>query len=145
MPAHAGTFDGMGSTNDELTAPAREADRRFFAALREADTGSLAELLTDDFVLVDVLMGSEVSRATLIDALAAGNLTFDSIDVVSSRVRRYGDAAIVVGRTEMRGRTGETDWSARSRYTHLFVAEGGRWRLASAQGTPIADEAARDR
>jgi uncharacterized protein (TIGR02246 family) len=118
---------------------AAEADRRFFEALRGADTDALAGLLTDDFVLVDVLMGSEVSRPTLLEALAARKLTFDVVDVVTTRVRRYGDAAVVVGRTEMRGRAGDTAWSARSRYTHVFVTQNGRWRLASAQGTQIAD------
>ena len=117
-----------------------DADQSFFAALRAADAPALAALLTDDFVLIDVMRGSEVPRAELIGAVAGGVLRFDTIDVIGSRVRRYGNAAIVTGQTEMRGRAGEDAWSARSRYAHVFVEQEGRWRLASAQGTQIAGD-----
>jgi hypothetical protein len=40
-----------------------DADQSFFAALRAADGAALATLLTDDFVLVDVMRGAEVPRA----------------------------------------------------------------------------------
>jgi hypothetical protein len=38
----------------------------------------------------------------------------------------------------MKMRFGGEVVSANSRYTHVFVKDSGRWRLASAQGTPIA-------
>jgi hypothetical protein len=57
---------------------------------------------------------------------------------VNSRLRWYGDAAVVTGETRMAGRFGEQRWSAHSRYTHVYVFAEGGWLLASAQGTPIA-------
>src|SRR5262249_37068729 len=118
-----------------------DADRSFFAALRAGDGAALAALLTDDFVLVDVMRGAEVPRADLVGAVEGGQLRFDAIDVIASRGRHYGgDAAVVTGRTEMRGRAGDVTWSVRSRYTHVYVRQDGRWRLASAQGTPIAGD-----
>ena len=116
----------------------QEADQSFFTALRTADGPALAALLTDDFVLIDVLRGGEVPRGDLIAAVGAGQLRFDAIEVVASRVRRYGDTAIVTGETRMRGRFGDAGWAAHSRYTHVYVQQDGRWRLASAQGTQIA-------
>jgi ketosteroid isomerase-like protein len=115
-----------------------DADQSFFAALRAADGAALASLLTDDFVLIDVMRGGEVPRADLIGVVGAGQLRFDTIDVIASRVRRYGDTAIVTGETRMRGRFGDDAWSAHSRYAHVYVEQDGRWRLASAQGTQIA-------
>jgi ketosteroid isomerase-like protein len=117
------------------------ADRAFFVALKAADRSALDRLLTSDFVLVDVMMGSEIPRAGLLDAIFGGQIVFEAIDVLESRVRRYPGVAIVTGRTAMRGRAGSAEWSANSRYTHVFVEEGGQWRLASAQGTPIVDDA----
>lgn len=38
----------------------------------------------------------------------------------------------------MSGRYEGTPWSASSRYTHVYIEDQGAWRLASAQGTPIA-------
>lgn len=117
-----------------------DADQSFFTALRAGDGTALAALLTDDFVLIDVMRGGEVARADLIGAVGAGQLCFDAIDVVSSRVRTYGSTAVVTGETRMRGRFGDAGWSAHSRYAHVFVEQDGRWRLASAQGTQIAGD-----
>jgi hypothetical protein len=68
-----------------------------------------------------------------------GHLRFERIEADSSEVllRRYGSTAIVVGRTEMRGSFNVAPFQATSRYTHVFVEDRGRWRLASSQGTPI--------
>jgi ketosteroid isomerase-like protein len=118
----------------------QDADRSFFTALRACDGPALAALLTDDFVLIDVLRGGEVPRGDFIGAVGAGQLRFDDVDVLSSRVRRYGSTAVVTGETRMRGRFGDTSWAAHSRYTHVYVEQGGRWRLASAQGTQIAGD-----
>ena len=46
---------------------------------------------------------------------------------------------IVIGRTEMQLRFDQTAFTTKSRYTHVYVEERGRWRMVSAQGTPIAD------
>ena len=112
--------------------------RLFFAALIAADASTLRDLLTDDFLLIDVMSGSEVPRETLLELVGSGRLRFDSVVPAEVRVRRYGPAAVVTGRTEMTGRFGTTPFSARSRYTHVFVEQSGRWCLASAQGTAIA-------
>jgi ketosteroid isomerase-like protein len=55
-------------------------------------------------------------------------------------VRRYGSAAVVTGETNMRGRIADAAWSAHSRYTHIYVEQDGRWRLASARGTQIVGD-----
>jgi ketosteroid isomerase-like protein len=114
------------------------AERRFFAALVEGDASSLEDVLADDFLLIDVMSGSEIPRAAMLDVLRSGQLKFLSIEPAEARVRRYGQTAVITGRTEMKmsfdGNTIET----RSRYTHVFVEQDGRWRMVSAQGTQIA-------
>jgi len=117
-----------------------DADRRFFSALLAANLGALDLLLTPDFLLIDVARGSEVRKEAFLGAIRTGQLSFSRIDAAESRVRVHGTAAIVTGRTEMAGRMGGAPFSAKSRYTHVFVVEDGRWRLASAQGTPIAED-----
>ncbi len=114
-----------------------EAERRFFAALQDGDVDRLEQLLADDFLLVDVLSGSEVARSALLEALASGDLVFEAIDALESRERRYGATAIVNGRTRIRGRFKTQEFGAHSRYTHVYVRQDGRWRLATAQGTPV--------
>lgn len=124
----------MMTNKDEVLA----AERRFFDALLEANPVALEEILTDDFLLVDVMMGSVVPKAPLVAAVAEGQVAFRSIDRLEADVRFYGETAVVVGRTQMAGDFGGTAFTASSRYTHVFVKDGG-WRLASAQGTQIAE------
>jgi len=37
----------------------------------------------------------------------------------------------------MTGQFGETPFAAKSRYTHVYAEQQGRWRLVAAQGTQI--------
>jgi ketosteroid isomerase-like protein len=118
------------------------ADGAFFAALLTADVARLEALLSDDFLIVDVNQGAVTARTPFIGFVASGAARFDAIDTTpaESVVRVYGDTAVVVGSTAMRFQLEDgTSFAARSRYTHVFVrAPSGAWRLASAQGTPIA-------
>jgi ketosteroid isomerase-like protein len=122
----------------ELNALA--TDREFFAALIGGKLEVLDQLLVDDFILVDVMRGDEISKPALLAAVASGQVKFESIEPADAKVRNFGSTAIVNGRTEMRGRAGDTAFAARSRYTHVYVEQRGRLRLASAQGTQIAEE-----
>jgi ketosteroid isomerase-like protein len=124
------------TTRDEVSA----AEDRFFAALLGADGKALDALLTADFLLVDVLTGSEIPGSALRELVAGGPLVFEAIERIDSRVRVYGSAAVVTGQTRMRGRYQQQSWSAHSRYTHVYIRRKGVWQLASAQGTPIAPQ-----
>jgi ketosteroid isomerase-like protein len=125
-----------------MTARAEDilaVEDQFFSALLHADGETLRALLTPDFVLVDVMTGSEIPASALVDVVGAGQLRFEVIERLESRVRRYGSAAVVTGRTRMRGRYGDQPFGAHSRYTHVYVRRASGWKLASAQGTPVAD------
>jgi ketosteroid isomerase-like protein len=114
------------------------ADRAFFTALTSADVESLDSLLVDDFVLIDVSSGSEITKPMLLAAIGSCQVKFDAIEVIESRTRVYtANTAVVTGRTEMRGRVGDVTLTTSSRYTHVFVLQDGAWVLVSAQGTQI--------
>jgi len=117
-------------------------DSAFFTALVDGDGQALDRVLADQFVLVGVNDGAVVPREVLVPLVEQGQLRFDAIEADGSAVllRRYGATAIVVGRTTMRGSFDGAPFGATSRYTHVFVADQGRWRLASAQGTPIVGD-----
>jgi ketosteroid isomerase-like protein len=124
------------------------ADNAFFTALVEGDGQALDRALADRFVLVGVNDGAVVPREALVPLVDQGRLRFDTIQADGSEVllRRYGSTAIVVGRTKLHGSFDGAPFSAKSRYTHVFVEDQGRWRLASSQGTPIVgDEPGADR
>src|SRR5262245_59282984 len=114
-----------------------EADRLFFASLLEVRLDPLDQLLSDDFSLVDVMSGSEVTKSSLLSVMKSGQLKFEAIELVNSHVRLYQATAVILGRTQMKGRFGDLPFSVSSRYTHVYVEDQGRWRMVAAQGTPI--------
>src|SRR2546426_11236458 len=110
------------------------AEQQFLTSLIGSDVGALDRILGDDFLLIDVMTGSEVRKPDLLAVLRSGQLKFEAIEPIESQVRHFGITAVITGRTEMSGRFGETPFKASSRYTHVFVKDQDQWRLVSAQG-----------
>ena len=113
-------------------------DKQFFAALIAVDAQALDHMLVDDFILIDAMSGSEITKSDFLAFIGSGQIKFESIEPAENRVRLYQTTAIVTGRTQMKGRLGDTPFAASSRYTHVFVEQRGAWRLATAQGTQIS-------
>lgn len=126
-------------TNDPLEAVAR-ADDAFFAALLDGRGPVIEDLLTDDFLIVEVQSGSVVDRGDFVAAIANGHVTFDASEAFRNDriIRGYGDVAVVIGRTRMSFTLGDAStFRSASRYTHVFRRVRGRWRMISAQGTAV--------
>ena len=94
------------------TSDAELAEDRFFGALVGGDVASLDAVLTEDFLIVDIATGAVADRASFIGALRGGSLEFHRIELVERATRRYGDTAVVVGRTEMSGAFVGEDFAA---------------------------------
>ena len=112
------------------------SERRFFNGLI-ANVEAVEDLMSDDSLLIDVLSGSEVTKSELVTVLRSGQLKFEKIKPLGSRVRFYDGTALVTGLTEMSGRFGDDPFSVFSRYTHVYVRSVDQWHLVSAQGTQI--------
>ena len=69
-------------------------ERQFFSALLEAKLESLDQVLADDFLLIDVMSGSEISKPALLGAVGSGQLKCEVVAVVESRVRLYSGTAM---------------------------------------------------
>jgi Domain of unknown function (DUF4440) len=114
-----------------------QTDRQFFMSLLDSNIERLDSLLADDFILIDVMRGDEITKSSLLEVMRSGQLRFTRIEPLGSHVRLYEGVAIITGRTQMKARFGEIALSVHSRYTHVFIHQGGQWRLVSAQGTQI--------
>ena len=114
------------------------AEDRFFDALLEGDTEVLDQVLADDFILIDVMTGSEIPKPSLLAVIGAGQLRFDIIERAGHLVRIYQTTAVITGRTRIKGKFANASFATSSRYTHVYVEQPGGWRLVAAQGTPIA-------
>ncbi len=120
------------------------ADLAFFRGLLDRDIPALEALLAEEFLIVDVATGSVHPRAAFLAAISDGMVSFQAIETFPDEavVRLAGPGTgIVIGRTAMSFGDAEGALTeVASRYTHVFQADDGDWRLFSAQGTPIVDE-----
>ena len=116
-------------------------DESFFTALLAADHELLGTILANDFLIIDVLGGQVAHREELLGAISSGLLRFTEVTRHPEErwVRLHDSAAVVAGRTRMVMSYRGDEVSVQSRYTHAYTRESGRWRLMSAQGTPVSD------
>jgi ketosteroid isomerase-like protein len=114
-------------------------DESFFTALLAADHDRLGTILADDFVIIDVLSGQVAGREELLGAISSGQLRFAAVTRYAQdrSVRLRDSAAVVTGRTQLVMRYQGDEVTAQSRYAHVYTRDSGRWRLMSAQGTPV--------
>ena len=71
------------------------AEQQFFSSLIRGDVGALDRILADDFLLIDVMTGSEVKKRDLLAVLGSGQLKFEAIQPMESQVRLYGITAVI--------------------------------------------------
>jgi Domain of unknown function (DUF4440) len=131
-------MSGNNMNNERSDQPGpKETDQQFFSALIQSNHTELGRILSDDFILIDVMTGEENSKAAILEIIRSGALQFESIEPSDVRVRLYPGTAIVTGSTRMYGRFGDAPFTAHSRYTHVYIQQQSQWRLVAAQGTAI--------
>src|SRR5262249_18289587 len=81
--------------------------------------------------------GSVIDRTTDINGFASGAIKPESIERSDMRISVYGDAAIVSGRDDVKGRYNGVGGGGAVRFTHVYVRREGRWQLVASQGTWI--------
>lgn len=110
--------------------------RRWAAAEQAGDADALAEMATDDFLLVGPL-GFVVDRQQWLDRYRNGDLVTSRLDWTDTRARVFGDTAIVVGVHDQDAAYHGRANNGRFRSTHVLVRDDRTWRLASMHLSPI--------
>jgi ketosteroid isomerase-like protein len=128
----ANSVTAAGPPTREETA-VRDAEARWIDALERRDGAALQALLDDDFL--DVTWKGEVrDRGAAIAALNAPGRPPMTQELRDVRVRfAVPDVAIVTGVNAVSSKA--PDFTARVRFTDVFVKRGGAWKALSAQET----------
>jgi ketosteroid isomerase-like protein len=129
----AGTPDRDGSADAELVTIADDWAR----AIVSNDADRIAAFIADDWVIVS---DSGVTSAERFLALVrSGELTHSAMAATGlSRVRIYGDSALVTSRTTSTAHYGGRRSDAGEWTTDVFVKRAGRWLCALTQLTAAA-------
>lgn len=110
----------------------RAINHRLADAYRRSDPDYLARLTSHDFLFTDS-DGFWLEREAFLARLR-GRAPFAAVAYDDVQVRLLGDVAIVHGVLHARTPAGD---AAAARYTDVYAREDGRWRLVSAQNTPV--------
>lgn len=120
----------------DVTAEIKAMEARRYAAMIAGDAAAMDELLCDELrythsnCVVD-------TKESLTGLITGGKLAYKAARPVFDDVLVYGDAAIVTGSMELDVSVGGAERTVKGRFTNVWVKDGGRWRFAAWQSTPL--------
>ena len=106
-------------------------------AFLDGDADRIAELLTEDFTLTDS-SGVVTTRADDIEHARKGTILYEVFENHDMKVRLHGDAALITGRTTVKGTAGDTPFAAEFQFTDTLVRSDGRWRVAASHVSRVS-------
>jgi ketosteroid isomerase-like protein len=119
------------------TQEVEERTREWATAELNGDTRTLGRLLTDDFIGIGPF-GFMLTKEQWLDRYRPDGLRNNTFALDETRVRTYGDAAIVTGRQVQSGSYQGKALPPGGRATLIWVQGNGGWQLAGWHLSPIA-------
>lgn len=107
------------------------------AAYLAGDAQAIERLETKGFVMTSG-QGRAYSRADEIAEAASGTVKYDECSDHEATIHLYGDAAVVTGRTVLKGHSPAGPFQGIFAFTDALVKEGGEWKAAASQVTRVA-------
>jgi ketosteroid isomerase-like protein len=131
---HAGGASCVcGEADDEREI--RKVEAALCDALRSGDAATIDRLEDATYTLTNS-KGEVTTRADDI-ADAKKGVRYDEFGNHDQTVRLYGDAAIVLGVTSVRGNAGGKPFAADFRFTDTYVRRADGWKIAASHATRI--------
>jgi ketosteroid isomerase-like protein len=124
-----------GSVEQELM----KLENEWADAWVKSDVAFNDRIMSDDFTWTSP--GGEVwTKAQDIEEIKSGDSVIASWVLTDVKVRVYGDAAVVTGRSTVKETYKGKELSAQARWTHTWVKLAGRWQCVAAHSSRIAQE-----
>jgi hypothetical protein len=80
------------------------------------------------------------SRGELVDAFKSGKLKIEDYQVSGYEVRIHGDAAIVTGLDQSKGKWDGESFDLRERFSDFYVRKDGMWICVWTHSSTLKDE-----
>ena len=114
----------------------RRVEHALCEAFRTGDADTIARLEDETYTLTNT--HAEVStRADDIAEAKKGENRYSEFRNHDTTVRLYGDAAIVIGITSIKGTSAGKPFELDVRFTDTYVRRAGGWKIAASQATRI--------
>jgi len=129
-----GGMMSMGGTAKTLM----DCEQDWADAYLKGDAARLAEIEADDYISTDP-SGHVYNKAQDIADVKSGTFKAESFKLDDMKVTMVNaTAAVVTGRTTIKGKYQGQDISGQYRFTDTWVKRQGRWQCIASQSTAIA-------
>ncbi|MEZ4362966.1 MAG: nuclear transport factor 2 family protein [Kofleriaceae bacterium] len=118
----------------QLTKQAEAWDQ----AIVRKDRAAIAANMAEDFRQIDGDANLE-TKASFVDGVVADALQIDPYTVEEFEIRRYGEVALLSGKTRMTGRYNGEPFTSNYRYIDIYVRRDGEWKIVSVQISRIRE------
>ena len=105
----------------------------YLAAMRKGDAAAIAPFFADDYAATTETGGVQ-TKAQRLEWAKGDAARLSTLDYQDLKVRVYGETAVVTGLAASQGEGGT---KVNRRFTHVWVRQGGEWRMVAAQTTPV--------
>jgi len=126
----------MGPSRDEQDVLERE--KRRFAAMVRKDVTFLDQVLADDLIYTHS-SGNVDSKASFIDSLTSGRLTYEGAVPEGLEVRFFGDAAVLTGTARIRVQVQGKPLELHIRFTDVYAKRQAGWQMVAWQATRLPE------
>jgi ketosteroid isomerase-like protein len=121
---------------DKDIAEVRQVEDAITSALDHNDANALDRLWGDDYVFVNP-GGVILTKAQRLAVIRSGEQKLESYTRDEETIRIYGDTAVVIYRSTVKGEIKGQDVANRRRVTNVLVKRNGKWQVVSHQTTII--------
>ena len=116
-----------------------QTERELCTAYLKGDADAIAQGVMEDYTLTNST-GKITTRADDINEAKKSNPKYEVFENYDMKVRLHGDAAIVTGRTHVKGISSGKPFDSQFQFTDTFVKDGARWRLYAGHVSKLPDK-----
>ncbi len=109
-------------------------ENQFTAAVVKNDPETIERFVTDDWIIINA-DGGIIDKERFLGVIKSGTLTHELMESDDTRVRVYGESAVVSALTRTKGKFMGQEFSTNERSTDFFVRLDGQWRCVLTQLT----------
>ena len=136
--ANSQTKGIRGEQNAGAERELRRLEREWLDAYLNKDIAEMERIVADDFTIT-YSDGSVRDKAETIRGLSLGRKNPNEYHwTEDSKVRIYGDTAIITGIFVYRTRSDAKETVSKSRYTDTYIKRNGRWQVVASHLSKIA-------
>lgn len=123
----------MNITTQEVSIAQRDD---FYGALMKNDLEKLAQIYSDDYMLVRP-DGSAFSKAQILDDLRNHAMRFSSIELTNEKIRIYGSVGILTGDSKITTVRDQKESQTAFRLVAVYCKQNDRIQLVHFQSSPL--------